>query len=100
LRAPGKAPIFPGAGLCPGAEALIFGPIVFPLFALVHLALAGIALGAWSAAPAAAAGLALVELITFFDNAVVASGNRLSIGSLCKRLNRARFSCMPCSSRA
>lgn len=49
------------------------------------------ALGAWSAAPVAAACLALVELITFFDNTVVSLGNRLGISDVNRRLNRARF---------
>ena len=72
-------------------EGYIFGPIVFPLFAAFHLGLAMIALGAWSATPVAALCLALVEFITFFDNAVVGLGNRLGIGDLCRRLNRMRF---------
>ena len=50
-----------------------------------------IALGAFPIAPFAVAGLALVELVTFYDNAVVALGNRLGISALNERLNRLRF---------
>ncbi|MGI9330251.1 MAG: hypothetical protein ACR2QB_05990, partial [Gammaproteobacteria bacterium] len=53
--------------------------------------LAAIALSAWGAAPLAAACLALVEFITFYDNAVVSLGNRLGISPRTKNLNRRRF---------
>ena len=46
---------------------------------------------AWPVIPLAAAGLFIVEFITFFDNAVVALGNRIGIGALLLRLNRLRF---------
>ncbi len=72
-------------------EIAIFGPLVFPLFALVHLVLAIVTLQAWSAAPLAAACLALVEFITFFDNAVVGLGNRIGISDFNRGLNRMRF---------
>ena len=42
-------------------------------------------------APIAAICLALVELITFFDNAVVATGNRVGINDHNEKLNRSRF---------
>ena len=69
----------------------MFGPVAFPLFAVLHLVFAVVALDAWSAAPVAAAGLFVVECITCFDNAVVAVGNRIGIGNLLYRLNRLRF---------
>ena len=71
--------------------AVIFGPLIFPLFALAHLVFAVIALGAVPTAPAAAIGLVLVELVTCYDNGVVALGNRLGISTLNQRLNRLRF---------
>lgn len=69
----------------------MFGPIVFPAFAAIHLLLAIASLAALSAVPLAAMGLAIVELITTYDNVVVALGNRLGIGPLLYELNRARF---------
>jgi hypothetical protein len=55
------------------------------------LLLAGVALIAWSAGPVAAACLALVEFITFYDNAVVVLGNRLGVSPRTAALNRRRF---------
>jgi hypothetical protein len=77
---------------CPAhPEPLIFGPIVFPLFALVHLGLSLLALSKLSVVPFAAVGLFVVEFVTFFDNAVVASGNRIGVSAHLEKLNRARF---------
>jgi hypothetical protein len=42
-------------------------------------------------APVAAFSLAAVELISCFDNAVVAGGNRIGLGAHLYRLNRMRF---------
>ena len=67
------------------------GPLVFPLFALTHLVIALLALGLLDTVPVAASCLFIVELITFYDNLVVALGNRLGVGSRAERLNRARF---------
>jgi hypothetical protein len=61
------------------------------LFAAIHLILAAVVLSAWTAAPLAATGIALVEFITFFDNAVIGMGNRLGICELNQKLNRTRF---------
>ncbi len=83
--------IFSVSGYFAHKEHTIFGPTIFPLFAAIHLVLTIIALGAWPAAPAAALCIALVEFVTFFDNAVVALGNRLGIGDMNRGLNRTRF---------
>jgi hypothetical protein len=53
--------------------------------------LAMLSLSAMSVVPLAACGLAIVELITFFDNAVVANGNRVGVGAHLEKLNRTRF---------
>ena len=53
--------------------------------------LAAVALTAWATAPVAAACLALVEFVTFYDNAVVGLGNRLGVGPRTAALNRRRF---------
>jgi len=50
-----------------------------------------VALSAWASAPVAAACLALVEFITFYDNAVVGLGNRLGVSPRTAALNRRRF---------
>lgn len=53
--------------------------------------LAMASLAALPVEPAAAVGLAIVEFITVFDNAVVAMGNRLGVSARLYRLNRMRF---------
>jgi len=55
------------------------------------LLLAAIVLTTWAAAPVAAACLALVEFITFYDNAVAGLGNRLGVAPRTEALNRRRF---------
>lgn len=65
--------------------------MVFPLFAAIHLLLAIVSLAVLSVEPIAAISLATVEFITFFDNAIVAIGNRLGVSPRLYRLNRLRF---------
>ena len=55
------------------------------------MVLAVCSLVALPVAPLAAIGLATVEFITFFDNAVVAAGNTLGIGPRLYRFNKLRF---------
>jgi hypothetical protein len=67
------------------------GPIVYPLFALTHLLIAVLALMQRDHYLLAASCLFVVELMTFYDSAVISVGNRLGISPLAKNVNRSRF---------
>lgn len=68
-----------------------FGPWLFAGFALVHAAIAVLALSLVQQWLLVALPLAAVELVTAYDNAIVAAGQRIGLGPRAVGLNRARF---------
>jgi hypothetical protein len=86
LNASGGNPALPKK-----TSSLRIGPPVFALFAVTHLVIGLLALTLIDAAPLAAVCFFVVEFITFYDNLIVAAGNRLGVNSLNKKLNWTRF---------
>jgi hypothetical protein len=67
------------------------GLFLFPFFAAIHLIYALTSFSFIGSLGFAAIAFMCVELITFWDNFIIAIGNRVGIGARLERLNWARF---------
>ena len=67
------------------------GLFLFPFFAAMHLIYALTSFSFIGSLGFAAIAFMCVELITFWDNFIIAIGNRVGVGVRLERLNWARF---------
>jgi hypothetical protein len=67
------------------------GPVLFSLFAILHLAVSIASFTLVSAVPHAAICFFIVEAVTAFDNAATVVGKNTGIGADTEQLNRLRF---------